>query len=148
MGSVLRPRLAVPVLPILIAFVLCRWSPVRGAWRVSVPSISGAFGPVWIAADEGFFKKYGLDAEVVYIRGATQTTAALLTGEVQVGAIGGEGIVAAYRSGNRDLAIIGSVTNNLVLSMMAHPSVRAPSDLSQLHSTEAQVSHAADAAQG
>lgn len=50
--------------------------------------MSGAFGPVWIAAEGGLFKKYGLDAEVVYIRGATQTTAAFLSGEVQVGATG------------------------------------------------------------
>lgn len=96
---------------------------------MSVPSISGAFGPVWIAADGGLFKKYGLETEVIYIRGATQTTAALLSGEVQVAAIGGEGIVAAYRAGNRDLAVIGAVTNQLVLSMMADPSVRVPSDL-------------------
>lgn len=129
MASISRPPLAVPFFSVLIAFVLCGWSLVQGAWRVSVPAISGAFGPVWIAAEEGLFKKYGLDAEVVYIRGATQTTAAFLSGEVQVGATGGDGVVAAYRASNRDLAIIGAVSNKLVLSMMAHASVRTPSDL-------------------
>ena len=114
---------------VFIVVLLWGWSPVQGAWRVSVPSISGAFGPVWIAADEGFFKKHGLDAEVVYIRGAPQTIAAFLAGEVHAGALGSEAVVAAYRSGNRDLAIIGAVANKLVLSMMAHPSVRTPSDL-------------------
>ena len=52
--------------------------------RAYYPGISGSQIPLFIANDLGFFKKYGLDVDIVFISGAAGT-AAQLAGEVQFG---------------------------------------------------------------
>ena len=59
--------------------------------RVAISSISTSQVNVWVPLDAGFFKKHGLDVELVYISGAPVGTAALMSGEV---AISQGGVVA------------------------------------------------------
>ena len=51
---------------------------MRIAWAGSTPSNT----PIWIADQKGFFKKNGLNAEVIAISASTIVIQALLTGEV------------------------------------------------------------------
>jgi sulfonate transport system substrate-binding protein len=51
---------------------------MRIAWAGSTPSNT----PIWVAEQKGFFKKNGLNAEVVNISASTIVIQALLTGEV------------------------------------------------------------------
>ena len=65
---------------------LCMSSPqtsaaqdkMRIAWAGSTPSNT----PIWVADQKGFFKKNGLNAEVIAISASTIVIQALLTGEV------------------------------------------------------------------
>ncbi len=47
----------------------------------------------WIAEELGLFKKYDLDFEFVYIPSSSTATAAILGGNVEVGLLGGVGVV-------------------------------------------------------
>lgn len=51
---------------------------MRIAWAGSTPSNT----PIWVADQKGFFKKNGLNAEVISISASTIVIQALLTGEV------------------------------------------------------------------
>ncbi len=51
---------------------------MRIAWAGSTPSNT----PIWVADQKGFFKKNGLDVEVISISASTIVIQALLTGEV------------------------------------------------------------------
>jgi len=51
---------------------------MRIAWAGSTPSNT----PIWIADQKGFFKRNGLNAEVIAISASTIVIQALLTGEV------------------------------------------------------------------
>jgi NitT/TauT family transport system substrate-binding protein len=51
---------------------------MRIAWAGSTPSNT----PIWVAEQKGFFKKNGLNAEVIAISASTIVIQALLTGEV------------------------------------------------------------------
>src|SRR5688500_1016550 len=51
---------------------------MRIAWAGSTPSNT----PIWVADQKGFFKKNGLNAEVIAISASTIVIQALLTGEV------------------------------------------------------------------
>lgn len=65
---------------------------------VSNSTISESRMPLYMARDLGLFEKYGLDAEIVHIRGAGINIAALMAGEVQVAvAAGGVAVAAAAR---------------------------------------------------
>ena len=73
----------------------------------------------WIAEELGLFKKYDLDFGFVYIPSSSTATAAILGNNVEVGLLGGVGIVNAYASGATDLCFIGSIKNIMTQSILA-----------------------------
>ena len=77
----------------------------------------------WVAEDLGLFKKYDLDFGFVYIPASSTATAAILGNNVEVGLLGGVGIVNAYASGATDLCFIGSIKNIMTQSILAKPHI-------------------------
>lgn len=77
----------------------------------------------WVADDMGMFKKYDLDFEFVYIPSSSTATAALLGGNVEVGLLGGIGVVNAFVNGATDLVLIGSIKNFMTQSILAKPEI-------------------------
>ena len=77
----------------------------------------------WIAEELGLFKKYDLDFGFVYIPSSSTATAAILGNNVEVGLLGGVGIVNAYASGATDLCFIGSIKNIMTQSILAKTEV-------------------------
>ena len=63
-----------------VSFLSSAWAQerMRIAWAGSTPSNT----PIWVADQKGFFKKNGLNAEVIAISASTIVIQALLTGEV------------------------------------------------------------------
>ena len=70
--------------PLVVLILLCipksggAQERMRIAWAGSTPSNT----PIWVADQKGFFKKNGLNAEVIAISASTIVIQALLTGEV------------------------------------------------------------------
>lgn len=77
----------------------------------------------WLAEELGLFKKYDLDFAFVYIPSSSTATAAILGNNVEVGLLGGVGIVNAYASGATDLCFIGSIKNIMTQSILAKPEI-------------------------
>ncbi len=77
----------------------------------------------WVAEELGLFKKYAIDLEFVYIPSSSAATAALLGGNVEVGLLGGVGIVNAYVNGATDVVFIGSIKNIMTQSILAKPDI-------------------------
>jgi ABC-type nitrate/sulfonate/bicarbonate transport system substrate-binding protein len=70
---------AVPIIVIQCsATSIAAQERMRIAWAGSTPSNT----PIWVADQKGFFKKNGLNAEVIAISASTIVIQALLTGEV------------------------------------------------------------------
>ncbi|SRR5579883_2311359 len=76
-------------------------TPEPPAQKVTVayPSVAGGFLPLWLAADEGLFAKYGLDAELTYIASGTTAMQSLLAGDVQFVLTSAPEPVGAYLAG-------------------------------------------------
>jgi NitT/TauT family transport system substrate-binding protein len=55
--------------------------------------------PLWIAKDMGIFEKYGLDVQIVFIRGAGLNVAALVGGDVHIAFAAGLPAIAAAARG-------------------------------------------------
>jgi ABC-type nitrate/sulfonate/bicarbonate transport system substrate-binding protein len=51
--------------------------------RIIYSALTASNGPVWIAADQRLFEKYGLDVQIVHGRGATPIQA-LASGTVEL----------------------------------------------------------------
>jgi len=41
--------------------------------------------PLWVAQDQGFFAKYGIEPEVIYMCGGPTLVSGMLSGDIQIG---------------------------------------------------------------
>src|SRR5215208_5244217 len=56
--------------------------------RFGYPSLGFRQGHIWVAKDEGIFKKYGLDVEPIFLRGGQLAIQALAGGDPPLMSIG------------------------------------------------------------
>jgi NitT/TauT family transport system substrate-binding protein len=95
----------------------------RKALRVSYPAPATVYLPLWVANDAGFFRKNGLDVELVHVGSSPISMAAFLAGEIDILGGGGSAGPNAYLRGQRDLAFFGAMNNKFVFSIYGHPSI-------------------------
>jgi NitT/TauT family transport system substrate-binding protein len=103
-------------------------TPERVAMRFGLNTNGPSVAPAWIAKDEGFFEKYGIDAELVVLQSSAQLAPALISGEVPLATTAATGIVSSALAGS-DLVLLGSFTNRLVFWFWGRPEITAISDL-------------------
>jgi len=96
------------------------------AVRANYAAISGAFAPLWIAADKNLFSKYGLNVDLRYIAPATATQA-LIGKNLDIINPGGE-IVEAGLNGEPVVYVAG-IMNRAVMSVYAKPEIASVADL-------------------
>jgi NitT/TauT family transport system substrate-binding protein len=84
--------------------------------------------PLWLAKDQGFFARYGVPAEVIFIRQAPTLVAALTSGDIQIGYTGGTAVLGAAASGS-DLKILAAFTNRVTYDVVARKGIKSPEDL-------------------
>ncbi|HEV7666652.1 MAG TPA: ABC transporter substrate-binding protein [Chloroflexota bacterium] len=87
----------------------------------------GNYLPLWLAADQGIFKKHGLDVDLQLIPGTTGMSA-LLSGQVQIAQIGGSEVVSA-QSGGSDLVMSGNLGSVLPYVFIVTPEIQTVNDL-------------------
>ena len=90
-------------------------------------AISNNVAPLWIAKEQGFFKKYGLDVDLVFII-AGRAMQAMLAGQVPIGMVGGTHVLNA-NTGGGDFAMILGVENRLDYIFVAKPAIKSGEDL-------------------
>jgi NitT/TauT family transport system substrate-binding protein len=90
-------------------------------------AISNNVAPLWLAKEQGIFKKYGLDVDLVFII-AGRAMQAMLAGQVPVGLVGGTHVANANTSGG-DFAMILGLENRLDYIFVAKPAIKSGEDL-------------------
>jgi ABC-type nitrate/sulfonate/bicarbonate transport system substrate-binding protein len=90
-------------------------------------AISNNVAPWWIAKEQGIFKKYGIDADLVFII-AGRAMQAMLAGQVLVGMVGSTHVTNA-NTGGGDFAMILGVENKLDYIFVAKPAIKSGEDL-------------------
>ena len=63
------------------------------------------YAPMYVAIEEGYFAKEGIDLTLVTGFGADKTMTALLTGEADIGFMGSESTIYTYKEGAADHAV-------------------------------------------
>jgi len=96
--------------------------------RLAYSSISGAMASLWVAQDYGYFRRQGLDVQLLYIGGGSVVTQALIGGDVQFVRLGANAVVQASLRG-ANLKMIANTINTLVFSLMARPEIQTAKDL-------------------
>ncbi|HEY2922818.1 MAG TPA: ABC transporter substrate-binding protein [Candidatus Binatia bacterium] len=119
---------------IRIVFALCIVSIKESSGQSSsltafytAPVVSMA--PMWIAKEAGFFKKQGLDVKLVFIASGPLGTTSILSGDVDVGIIGGFAPVRAIAGGAKNLVMIGQSKNRMTGAIVGKKEIASVQEL-------------------
>jgi ABC-type nitrate/sulfonate/bicarbonate transport system substrate-binding protein len=114
------------------ALILTIFWSVRSAeaapLRIAYSAISGAMASLWVAQEGGYFKREGLDTELLYIGGGSLLIQSMISGEVPFAYGPSVPVINASLRG-ADLVLIGNTGNSLVFSIMSRPEIRQPAQL-------------------
>jgi NitT/TauT family transport system substrate-binding protein len=91
-------------------------------------SLSSNQTPVWVAKEEGFYKRFGLDVDFVLIEGGTRGAQALISGDLPMIGMAGQPVISARARGS-DLVVVGGVVNKMNYILAATPGIKRPEDL-------------------
>ena len=90
-------------------------------------AISNNVEPLWIAKEQGIYRKYGIEAELVFII-AGRAMQAMLAGQVTVGTVGATHVVNA-NTGGGDFTMILGMQNTLDYLFIARPNIKSAEEL-------------------
>lgn len=69
------------------------------------------YTPLYVAIENGYFKDNGIDLELILTSGADKVSAAVLSGDVEIGLAGAESAIYIYNGGEKDyLKIFSGLT--------------------------------------
>jgi NitT/TauT family transport system substrate-binding protein len=86
-------------------------------------------GALFVAEDQGFFRKQGLDVRLVYVRAGNVALAALAAGEAPFYFGSGTGVTLGAVAGGLDGVFIAGLVNRLTGTFVVHPQIKSPADL-------------------
>ncbi len=122
-----RFRLLTPALFLgAVTFVTEAWPQEKVRLAHSALESSNA---VWyVAQARGYYKKNGLDADLLFIPSTTTSVSSLVAGDVQVANASGGGVASAVVAG-ADLVMVACYLNSLPYELVVSESVKSAEDL-------------------
>jgi len=118
------------LLAVVLSLVVFPSTKAEAQERVRIAySSTDALNGIWtIAHEAGFYKKNGLDADVVYIGSSTVAAAAVVSQDVQLANIAGS-VVANSGVRGGDLVSVACFVNSLAYELVVLESIKSPEDL-------------------
>lgn len=107
-------------------FAAAAQAPVKIA--VGYATISTASTTLWVAQDEHFFAKNGIDADLVFMPGSPTLIAAINSGSLSIGYTGGTAIIGAV-AGGADFKVIAASQGRVLHDLVVRPEIKKPEDL-------------------
>jgi NitT/TauT family transport system substrate-binding protein len=114
---------------------------------VAYSAISGAMSPLWVTQEGGYFRRAGVDIELLYIGGGTLLIQSMLGGEVQFAYGPSVPVVNSVLRGS-DLVFIANTGDTLIFSIMTKPEIKDPGDLKGSKIGVTRIGGSADVALG
>jgi NitT/TauT family transport system substrate-binding protein len=91
-------------------------------------SLSSNQTPVWVAKEEGFYKRFGVDADLILIEGSTRGAQALISGDLPMIGMAGQAVISTRARGS-DLVTVAGMVNKMNYIFVGSSSVKSPEDL-------------------
>jgi ABC-type nitrate/sulfonate/bicarbonate transport system substrate-binding protein len=131
----IRGILMVGFLTIVLAtlMVICRCSDseaaaVQNRVVISHSGMNARYAHLWMAQERGFFAKYGMDTDVIFVRTGPIQVASVASGDVQIGYAPGVTVLGASAEGAR-LKIIAGFNNRITHDLVGRPGMKSMEDL-------------------
>jgi NitT/TauT family transport system substrate-binding protein len=95
---------------------------------IGYSAIQAPVVPLWLAEEQGLFKKYGLDPRLVFIRTTSVHMAGLISGQIDISYGGATGVLPTVGSGV-DLKFIATLSSRLTHVLVVRPEIQRPRNL-------------------
>jgi NitT/TauT family transport system substrate-binding protein len=121
----------VPLILLLISILFASApvpAPAQTPVRINWTAVTGAQSGMFMAQQEGLFKKNGLDVELIHIPSSSRGIQAILAGEIAFSFMDGANAAQANLKGANVVLVAGG-TNRQVFSLMAKPEFKRIADL-------------------
>jgi ABC-type nitrate/sulfonate/bicarbonate transport system substrate-binding protein len=96
--------------------------------NIGVASVSSSALSLWVAEEQRIFVKYGIDPQLILIRGGPTLVASLLTGEIQAAFTSGVSVLGAAAQGI-DVKMLTSMSSRVSWKLIASPRIKKSGDL-------------------
>ncbi len=96
--------------------------------RVNWTAVTGAQSGLFMAKQEGLYKKNGLDVELIHIASSSRGIQAILAGEIAFSSMDGVNAAQATLKG-ANIVLVAGATNRQVFSLLAKPEFKRITDL-------------------
>jgi ABC-type nitrate/sulfonate/bicarbonate transport system substrate-binding protein len=130
--SRLRSSLSASRLCITIAFLLFSVGSPQAQSFTNFRIANGTSGEnpavLWVGVEQGFYRKHGLNVEVIYMRVGSLAASALVSGDVNA-VLTSSNAVLNLAAGGLDVVIIGALFQRPEGDFIARPEFKRPEDL-------------------
>ena len=96
--------------------------------RIAHGAFNEKIAALWVAAEQGFYRKHGVNVEVINIRSGPQTMAAIASGDIQI-AYTIPGTVLSAAAAGMDAVFFGGVVNRADGDFVVAPSIHQAEEL-------------------
>ncbi len=96
---------------------------------ISFAILSEREAALFVARDQGFFRKHGLDVELVYVCSAPVALASLAHGDSQMNTGSPSGPILGAMAGGLDVVFIAGLVNKFTGTIVSTPEIKTPADL-------------------
>ena len=118
-----------------LAALLCSWLCLGVAHGAEAPAkflfaygaIGGNAVPLWIAKEQGIFRKYNLEPQLIYII-AGRAMQSMLAGDIQFGLLGATHVTNAVTAGG-DMVMLLGMEERLNYFLNVRPGIKSAEDL-------------------
>ena len=119
---------------LLLCGLLFTAAPAFGAQTITkLIMTSGSFSERdavnYVAQDQGFFRRYGLEVSFVVVRSGPVGMAALASGETHFHSGSATGATLGSAAEGMDIVFVAGIINKLIGNIMASPKIKTPADL-------------------
>jgi NitT/TauT family transport system substrate-binding protein len=95
---------------------------------IAYSSVSANMAPLWITQERGFFRKYGLDVQLVFIESGSTTVQSLISKDVAFAQMAGAGVLQSRLRGS-DVVLIAGFLNTMDYQLMVDKDIIKPNQL-------------------
>src|ERR1044071_24784 len=95
---------------------------------IAFSGIAPSYAPSWVAYETGLFRKYGLDAQLIFIESGSRTIQTLISGDVAAAQAAGAPTIQSYLQGS-GVVLIAGFLNTLDYKLMVSRDITRPEQL-------------------
>jgi NitT/TauT family transport system substrate-binding protein len=84
--------------------------------------------PLWVARDQGFFAKYGIESQPVLLRSGATLVTGMASGDIQIGRTAGAAVLSAVAAGH-DIKMLATFSSRNSYDVVGRPNIKKAEDL-------------------